>query len=114
MNENGLARKSSAPESSARALLLGAGPRGEHEDRGPVAGLATTRAEDVPRQPGEHHVDDERVVAVLGGVPLAIRAGERHVDGVSLRLEAAAQTGSELLVVLDHQDPHGLTFAPAA
>ena len=59
-----------------------------------------------PGEPGQHHVEDQRVVGVLGGEPLAVGAVERDVDGVPLVLEPAAYGARHVLVVLDHQDPH--------
>ena len=92
-------------------FLLRPGPRGQHQDRRPVTGLAAPGAQRVAAQRGQHDVEHQRVVAVLLRQPLALGAVQRDVDGVPLALEAATQGGRELLVVLDDQDPHPRTVA---
>ena len=87
-------------------LLRGAGPGSEHQDGRPVPGFAAPGAQDVPGHLGEHDVEDQGVVLVLGGEPLALTPVQRHVDGVPLALEAALERAREVLVVLDDEDPH--------
>ena len=95
-------------------LLLRSGARREHQDRHPVARLAQPCAELVAREPRQHHVEHEGVVLVLGREPLAVRPGQRDVDGVPLVLEPAAYGPRHVLVVLDDQDPHPPRIPPSA
>ena len=112
--ENGLARKSSAPGVQGPGLLLG--PARAVSIRIGVQSPASRRRahRSSPARPGQHHVEHHRVVGVLARPATRPRAVERDVDGVPLRLQAAPQAARELLVVLDHQDPHAVTVARPA
>ena len=62
---------------------------GEHQDRGPVPGLPEVRADLVAVAAREQDVEDDQVVAALGGQPEPVGAVESHLDGEPLGLEAA-------------------------
>ena len=99
--ENGLARKSSAPASRARASS--SGPERAVSIRiGVQSPSARRRAHSSsPASFGQHHVEHQGVVGVLGRQPLALDAVEGHVDGVPLALQPAAQRSWRGHVVLD-------------
>ncbi|KRC42390.1 hypothetical protein ASE24_21175 [Nocardioides sp. Root224] len=108
----GLGQEVVGPGVERTGLLLGTAPGGEHQDRCPVARLPQPRAQLVARQAGQHHVDDHRVVRVLGREPLTLGPVEGDVDRVALGLEPATQARRELLVILHDQDPHPASVAP--
>ena len=68
--------------------------RREHEDRGPVARLPQAPADFVAVESGQHDVQNDRVVGMLGGQPHA------------LPLQPATKRGCEALLVVDDEDPH--------
>ncbi len=78
----------------------------EHQDGRPHAGLPKRPADLEAVEPGQHDVEDDRVV--LSRLP----SGERvwslvhHVDGHPFALEAALEERRELPLVLCDQDSH--------
>ena len=79
---------------------------GEHEDRRPSAPGPQLSADGEAVELGEHDVEDDRVVRVLGPRPQPVRPGRRDVDGVPLLLEPALEERGHLRLVLDDEDPH--------
>ena len=93
-----MARKSSAPASEP--------PSRPHAGRavsiriGTVLPPARSRAHTSAVEPGEHHVEDHRVVGVLLGEPEPLGTVEGDVDGVPLRLQPALQGVRDRPIVL--------------
>ena len=56
--------------------------------------------------PGQHQVEQDRVVSVLAGQPESVRAVVCDVDGKALRLQAQTQGPGEAYLVIDHEYPH--------
>ena len=83
--------------------------RGEHEDGRPSAGLADPTARLEPVDPGQHHVEDDRVVVVLRRHPRAVLTRRNHVHRVALFLQPAPDQLRHPLMVLDDQHAHALT-----
>ena len=93
--------------------ILDAVARGQHQHRRPDALLANPPADLDPVEPGQHQVEDDRVVLGRGRHPHRVVAGPRDVDGVALLDEASPQEGRHLELVLDDQDAHApLIVAP--
>ena len=80
--------------------------RGEHEDRAPPAALAQLPADLEPVDIGQHQVQDDRVVGVLGPEPERVLPAPGHVDRVPLLLERALEQAGHLDLVLHDQHPH--------
>jgi hypothetical protein len=83
--------------------------RREHQDRRPVLGGAQLRADRVAVHPGQHDVEDDHVVGVLGGEPhpVAPVVGDvGDVDGEALARQTAGQHVGEPFLVLHQQQPH--------
>ena len=87
--------------------------RRQHQDRCPVAAVAELLAHPVPVDAGQHDVEHDHVVRVLGGHPEPVGAGERHVDGEALGLQAAPHRPGDLLLVLDDEHAHRYQRAPS-
>ncbi len=79
---------------------------GEHQDGGPVAGIAQVGTDLVAVATRQHDVQDDQVEALLGGPPQAIQPVVGHIDGEPLGLEPALDGGRDLAVVLDQQELH--------
>ena len=62
----------------ARDAVLDAVPRREHEDRRPPVRRAQAPADLEPVDVGEHHVEQDHVVVVLGAEPRAVLARSRR------------------------------------
>ena len=84
---------------------------GEHQDRGPVALLAQASAHLEAVDLGQHDVEHDRVVRVLGRQPETLLAVEGVVDGEAFGLQPAPKRRRQSLVVLDHQDSHPVSLA---
>ena len=113
-NENGLARKSSAPASRARASSS-APDRAVSIRIGTQLPAVRSRAQSSsPASPGSITSSTRASYVVLGREPLAVGAGQCDVDGVSLALEPATHRERHVLVVLDDQDPHPRIVPPRA
>ena len=80
--------------------------RGEDEDRGPDPLVAQGPAHPVAVDPGEQHVEHDRVVGALAAPPEAVVAVVRDVDVEPLRRQTVRDGGREQLLVLDHQHAH--------
>ena len=100
-----------------RQVVVGAGveagdavvdriPRGEHEHGHPDAGVAQRAARLVAVEPGQHHVEDDRVVRMRLRHPERVLAGRRDVGAVALLDEPAPDQSRHLHLVLDDQDAH--------
>ena len=82
--------------------------RGEHQDRRPPARLAQPRGYLVAVQAGQHHVQDDDVVGVLGRLPQPVDAVASHVHDVALGRQPPRQGLGGVPLVLDHQHAHAL------
>ena len=80
--------------------------RGEHQDRRPDVVLAKALAGLEAVDPGQHDVEDDRVVGCRSRHPERVLAGLGEVDCVAVLLQALAQQPAQLQLVLDDQDPH--------
>ena len=80
--------------------------RRQHQDRRPHPGgtQPATRLEAV--QPGQHHIQHDRVVVVRLRRPERVLAGGRDIRGEPLRHEPAADQARHPQVVLDDQNTH--------
>ena len=87
---------------------------GEHEDGRRVALVPQPPADAVAVQAGQHDVEDDRGVGVLGGVPQRIPPVVRDVDGVALGAEPGPQRFGQPPLILDEQDPHRATMPQPA
>src|SRR5512139_1513953 len=84
--------------------------RRQDQDRRPVPPLPEHAADLEPVPAGEHQIQDQQVVAVLGGFPQTVLAVEGHVDGEALGVEPALHRRRDLRVVLDQEDLHGASL----
>jgi hypothetical protein len=80
--------------------------RGQHQDRGPDAGLAQSPADLEAVDAGKHQVEDDRVVLDRRGLPARLLAGAGDVDRHPLAREPAPDQARHLGFVLDDQDTH--------
>ena len=113
-NENGLVRKSSAPVSSASASScspsLAVSIRIGVQSPASRSSARRARSRCVP---GQHDVEHDRVVGVLGAPATGRRCRRARRRPRSPPPRGPARTARrELLVVLDDQDAHAATVAP--
>ena len=88
------------------AVLEGAA-RGQHQDRRPDPFAAQPPAGLEAVDPGQHHVEDDRVVAASDrAIASASSPLAGDVDGQALLAQPAPQQRRHLHLVLDHQDVH--------
>src|SRR5690606_11834446 len=80
---------------------------GEHEDRHLVAGGAQGGADPVAVQAGQHDVEDQQVVAALGGPVQALGAVVDDVHGVALGRQTAGEGQGEAFLGLRGQQSGG-------
>jgi hypothetical protein len=79
----------------------------QHEDGRPDALVPQLGAHPVAVDAGQEDVEDDGVVAAGPGQVEALPAVGGHVDGEALPGQPPAQDGTEALLVLHHQHPHG-------
>jgi hypothetical protein len=80
--------------------------RREHENGAPSAGLAQPAADLEAVDVGQHQVENDRVVGVLGPQPERVLPPPGHVDRVPLLLEGALEQAGHLDLVLHDEHPH--------
>src|SRR5262249_13412540 len=84
----------------------------EHDHRGPHLAGAQLPAHFVAAEPGQHDVEDDRVVRAvrrLGGRPEPVDAVVHEVDGEPLGLQPVADRLGEVHLVVDHEYSHRRT-----
>jgi hypothetical protein len=95
-------------------------PRRQHEDAGDVSGLRMVVPgclDDVPAdvetvRVGQVEVEADHVV-VMDPEALEGRSSiPRHIDGVALPAQAGRDRPRQVLLVLDHEDPHVALLVP--
>ena len=86
--------------------VVDAVPGGEQQDGSPPVVGAQTPAHLESVGLGDHHVEHDGVVRVLGAHPHRVGAGHRDVDRIALELERLAYEGRHLGFVLHDQDAH--------
>ena len=79
---------------------------GEKENGSPPTGGPQLPAHLKAVQAGEHHIQDDRVIIVLGSKPQTLGPVARYVDGVALVLQPALQQCRHPRLVFDQQNPH--------
>jgi hypothetical protein len=84
-------------------------PGREHQDRRPDPGAADLGTQGEAVAIGQHDVEDERVVRVLGGEPAPVLDRRGEVHGVALLPQPALQEPSEPGVIFEQQNAHGRT-----
>ena len=87
-------------------------PSGEHQHRAPPSRLAQPPADLEPVEIGQHDVEDDHVIGVLGREPHRLASVTRDVDRVALLLEPALEEARHLRLVL--HDEHAHQDRPAA
>jgi len=124
-DERADAREQLGDREGLREVVVGAGvqaghtvgdrvARGQHQDRAPPAGITQAAAHGEPVHLGQHHVEDDRVVRVLGAEPQPLAPVRGHVDRVPLLLERALEQAGHLHPVLDDEHAHGPSCAGSA
>ena len=86
--------------------------RGQHQDGAPDAAVAEAPADREAVEPGQHHVEHDRVVGDGVRHPERLLAAIGDVDGVALLAQAAREQARELRLVLDHEHTHPFIVAP--
>ena len=81
-------------------------PRGHHQHRGPDPGLPEPPAKLEPVEAGQHDIQDDRPIGILGRQPQALRAVLRDVDRVALLRQPALEEPGHPNLILDYQHPH--------
>jgi hypothetical protein len=81
-------------------------PGGQHQHRRPDAVRAQAPARLEPVDPGQHHVEHDRVVLGRGGHPEGVLAALGDVGRHPLLTQPASHQAGHLHIVLDDQDPH--------
>ena len=79
---------------------------GEHQHGHPDTGLPQPAAQLEAVEAGQHDVQDDRRIGILGRHPQAVRAVAGDVNGMALLLERALDQARHPHLVLDHQHPH--------
>jgi hypothetical protein len=64
----------------------------------------------VSGQPGQHHIEDHRVVPAVPGQLQPVQAVAGHVHREALGLQSALQRSGKPRLVLHHQQPHTTTI----
>jgi hypothetical protein len=78
---------------------------GDPERRPPVPSPQAS-ADLEPVDVGEHHVEQDHVVVVLGAEPRTVLAVGGDIDREPLLLQTSAKEGSHLRSVFDHERAH--------
>jgi len=81
-------------------------PRGEHQDGAPSPRFAQLPAHLEAVQVGQHQIQDDGVVGVLGPEPHGVLATAGDIDRVALLFERALEQAGHLDLVLHHEHAH--------